>query len=95
MLLRLLPSSGMCVRQSRGAMPMPITNRSVRVHIKEGHTNMDAFVKDILRVVKRHPPYGMYVVLFDEDNCAHGYQFGLTEGDFDIVGMIANEHRKL
>jgi len=76
-------------------MPMPFTDRNVKVNISEGHTSIDLFLKDVMRVMDSTKPYGMYVVLFDKDDCAHGYQFGLKDGDFDIVGMIANEHRKL
>ena len=73
---------------------MPFTNRPVKVMITEGHTSIDAFLKDVIGVMDKVKPYGVYVVLFTNDETAHGYQFGLTEGDFDIVGMIANEHRK-
>lgn len=74
---------------------MPLTDRPVKVNIKEGHTSIDVFLKDVLRVMDNMKPYGMYVVLFDHDDTAHGYQFGLKDEDFDVVGMIANEHRQL
>lgn len=74
---------------------MPFTDRPVKVMIQEGHTNINQFLMDVMNVMDQMRPYGMYVVLFNKDGEAHGYQFGLKEDDFDIVGMIANEHHKL
>jgi len=72
---------------------MTYIKRPEQNKIVEGHTSMDVFLKDVIRVIDKTKPYGMYVVLFDAEN-AHGYQFGLSEGDYDIVGMIANTHRE-
>jgi len=75
---------------------MPFTNRPEQAKITEGHTSIDAFLKDIMRVMDSMKPYGIYVVLFDKStDKAHGYQFGLNECDFEVVGMIADEHEEL
>src|SRR6266481_861312 len=44
---------------------MTFTKRPQQNTITEGHTSMDTFLKDVIHVIDKTKPYGMYVVLFD------------------------------
>lgn len=74
---------------------MPFIDRPEKLKIGEGHDTIDGFLMNILRVIKHNDIYGMYVVLFDKNQDAHGYQFGLRKGDYKYVGRIANKHIKI
>jgi hypothetical protein len=76
-------------------MDMPFIVRPDRLKIKEGNETIDAFLMEVLRVIQGNSVYGMYVVLFDNDNNAHGYQFNLRDEDYENVGAVALEHKEL
>lgn len=66
--------------------------RPDKFKIDKSSTSIDQFIADVLRIVNNTKPYGIYICLFAGDD-SHGYQYGLQEEDYQLVGEIANEHK--
>ena len=74
---------------------MPFVERPADYKIGEDSASLDLFLRRMGKVVDHTKPYGIAIVLFDQDGCCHGYQYGLRDGDFEAAQMILAEHQNM